>query len=67
MPMPSNSFVFNSHWSYPAVQYLTASAGGGGKGIPSSPVGDIYIYITQDWFWDQNTKRSEIRTKTAKL
>ena len=39
MPMSSNSFVPNSCWCYPAVQHLTASAGGGGKGIPSSPGG----------------------------
>ena len=36
MSMPLNSFVLNSHWYYPAVQHLTASAGGGGKSIPSS-------------------------------
>ena len=32
MPMPPNSFALNSRWCYPAVQHLTASAGGGGKG-----------------------------------
>ena len=34
--MPSCS-LFYCRWCYPAVQHLTASAGGGGKGIPSSP------------------------------
>ena len=37
--MPLNSFVLNSHLCYPAVQHLTVSAGGGGKGIQSSPRG----------------------------
>ena len=32
MLMPPNSFALNSCWCYPAVQHLTASAGGGGKG-----------------------------------
>ena len=34
--MPSCS-LFYCRWCYPVVQHLTASAGGGGKGIPSSP------------------------------
>ena len=37
MLMPLNSSVINSRWCYPAAQHLTTSAGGGGKGIPSSP------------------------------
>ena len=42
IPMPSNSFVPRSRWCYPVVQHLTASAGGGGKGVPGKKKKALY-------------------------
>ena len=47
--MPSNSFVLNSHQCYPAVQQLTASTGGAGKGIPSSPEKKKKLYACTNY------------------